>query len=335
VLGAERAEALVTTGCFLNGTLNMTNLGLVFSHYINGVSMRHEAISHGMFPNYPINSVTNGVHAVTWTAEPFCHLYDRHIPEWRHDNLYLRYAVGIPLEEVRQAHAEAKHELLAEVECRTGSKLDPTSMTLGFARRATGYKRADLLFSDPGRLKRIAHQIGPLQVIYGGKAHPRDGSGKAQIQRVFEAATALRDSVKVVYLEEYDMALAKYICAGVDLWLNTPLKPHEASGTSGMKAALNGVPSLGVLDGWWIEGCVENVTGWAVGDGGEAESDQAREVASLYDKLERVIAPMFYGRPGEFAQVMRWAIALNGSYYNAQRMMLQYVDNAYFTTERD
>ena len=129
------------------------------------------------------------------------------------------------------------------------------------------------------------------------------------------------------------MALAKYICAGVDLWLNTPQKPHEASGTSGMKAALNGVPSLSALDGWWIEGCVEGVTGWSVGSGWEDESDQAKEIASLYDKLEYVIVPMFYQRPDEFAQVMRWAIALNGSYYNAQRMMFQYVDNAYFAAE--
>lgn len=329
VLGEERTRALETVECCLNGTLNMTYLALVFSRYINGVSQRHHDISHSMFPAYPINSITNGVHAVTWTAPAFQELYDRHIPEWRGDNLYLRYAMSIPLQEIQQAHAQAKRELLAEVKKRTGVRLDPTAMTLGFARRATAYKRADLLLSDPDRLRRIVRQVGPLQVIYAGKSHPQDGSGKAIIQRIFEAAAALADTVPIVYLEEYDMALGKYLCAGVDVWLNNPQKPYEASGTSGMKAALNGVPSLSVLDGWWIEGHVEGVTGWSIGDDWEAESNPGREVASLYDKLEYVIVPMFYSRPRAFARVMRSAIAINASFFNAQRMMLQYLENAY------
>lgn len=329
VIGEERSAILEKAGCCLNGTLNMTYLALFFSHYINGVSMRHEEISQDMFPNYPINAITNGVHAVTWTSTPFQRLYDRHVPEWRHDNLYLRYAISIPLDEILQAHAEAKQELLAEVERRTGIRLDPSVMTLGFARRATTYKRADLLFSELDRLRRIVSQVGPLQVIYSGKAHPRDEGGKALIRRVFEAADALGDTVRVVYLQEYGMALAKLLCAGVDVWLNTPQKPQEASGTSGMKAALNGVPSLSVLDGWWIEGCVEGVTGWAIGDSWEAESNRSREVASLYDKLEHVILPLFYTRSNEFAEVMRSAIAINASYFTAQRMMFQYMQNAY------
>jgi starch phosphorylase len=195
-------------------------------------------------------------------------------------------------------------------------------MTIGFARRATAYKRADLLFSDLDRLRTMARQVGPLQIIYGGKAHPRDESGKALIRRIFELSTALSNAVRVVYLEDYDMALAKYICSGVDLWLNTPLKPQEASGTSGMKAALNGVPSLSVLDGWWIEGHVEGITGWAIGESWEAESIPSAEVAFLYDKLESVILPMFYQDPCAYAAVMRSAIALNGSFFNAQRMIL-------------
>jgi starch phosphorylase len=203
-------------------------------------------------------------------------------------------------------------------------------MTIGFARRGAMYKRADLLFSDLNRLKRIATQVGPFQVIYGGKAHPWDGGGKAIIRAIFQAAEALRDTVRVVYLEEYDMALAKYLCAGVDLWLNTPEKPAEASGTSGMKAALNGVPSLSILDGWWIEGNVEGVTAII---GIWRESNPAKEIASLYDKLEYVILPMYYTRPIEFAKVMRSAIALNGSFYNAQRMVFQYVENAYVAEE--
>jgi starch phosphorylase len=329
VLGEEPTSALQAVGCFHDGVLNMTYLALLCSRYINGVSMRHEEVSRGMFPSYPINSITNGVHAVTWTAPAFQGLYDRHIPEWRDDNLYLRYAVGIPPDEIREAHAQAKQQLLAEVERRTAMRLAPGVMTLGFARRATAYKRPDLLFSDLDRLKRIASQAGPLQVIYGGKAHPRDEGGKALIRRIFEASAALGDTVRVVYLEEYDMALAKYLCTGVDLWLNTPQKPDEASGTSGMKAALNGVPSLSVLDGWWIEGEAEGMTGWSIGDEWEPESDPSKEIASLYDKLEYVIVPMFYERPAAFARVMRSTIALNGSFYNAQRMVSQYLKNAY------
>jgi len=208
-------------------------------------------------------------------------------------------------------------------------RLDPGVMTLGFARRATGYKRADLLFSDLQRLRSIARKAGTLQVIYGGKAHSRDESGKAVIRSIFEAAGALGDDLRVVYLEEYNMALAKDLCAGVDLWLNTPQKPQEASGTSGMKAALNGVPSLSVLDGWWIEGHVEGVTGWSIGDNWETESNPSAEADSLYTKLESVILPMFYGNPRAYAEVMRSAIALNGSFFNSQRMMFQYLKNAY------
>ncbi len=329
VLGEERTQLVKTAECCLNGVLNMTYLGLSFSHYINGVSMRHQAISRTMFPSYPINSITNGVHAGTWTSPPFQALYDRHMPEWRTDNHYLRYGVSIPLSEIWEAHRETKRALLAEVEKRAGARLDPAVMTIGFARRATAYKRPDLLFTDLDRLKRMAQKSGPLQVIYGGKAHPRDEAGKSLIRKIFGAKAALGDSLPVVYLQDYDMAVAKMLCSGVDLWLNTPQKPQEASGTSGMKAALNGVPSLSILDGWWVEGHVEGVTGWSIGEGWEAESNPAKEISSLYNKLETVILPLYYGRPLAFAKVMRSAIALNGSFFNAQRMMWQYVNHTY------
>ena len=329
VLGDERTNFLVAAECCPDGVLNMTRLALNFSRYVNGVSMRHEEISRNMFSGYPIDSVTNGVHALTWTSPPFRHLYDHYIPEWRRDNLYLRHAIRIPLEEIRRAHAQAKQELLTEVERRTGVCLDPAAMTLGFARRVTSYKRADLLFHDLERLKRIARQVGPLQVIYAGKAHPRDEGGKALIRRVFQAAAALKGVVPVVYLEDYGIALGKYLCSGVDLWLNTPQKPQEASGTSGMKAALNAVPSFSILDGWWIEGHIEGVTGWSIGEGWQSEGRLESEAVSLYDKLESVILPMYYQRPDEFASVMCSTIAFNGSYFNAQRMMTQYMQNAY------
>jgi starch phosphorylase len=333
VLGKGWMAFLEKANCCLNDTLDMTYLALYLSRYVNGVAMRHRDISQGMFPDYPINAITNGVHAVTWTAMPFRNLYDHHIPEWRHDNFYLRYAVEIPLYEIEYAHAQTKRELLELVQHRTGVRLDEAALTIGFARRAAAYKRADLLFSDLDRLQSITRHVGPLQVIYSGKAHPQDVAGKALIRRIFAGAAKVGAAMPVVYLQNYDMALARDICAGVDLWLNTPQRPQEASGTSGMKAALNGVPSLSVLDGWWLEGHQEGITGWAIGDGLEPGAEPALEAASLYDKLEHVILPLFYGQPTEFGKVMRSAIALNGSFFNAQRMVFQYLRNAYFGVE--
>jgi starch phosphorylase len=330
VLGDEWGSVLEATQCCVNGTLNMTYLALHLSRYVNGVALRHRETSRGMFPEYPIDAITNGVHAITWTSPPFRELYDRCIPEWRRDNFYLRYVTDVPLHEIQQAHAQAKRILLDEVTRRTGVQLEENVMTLGFARRATPYKRADLLFSDLDRLRGIARRVGPLQIIYGGKAHPRDEGGKSIIRRIFEATSAMKDVVTAVYLKNYDMEMGQRICAGVDLWLNTPLRPLEASGTSGMKAALNGVPSLSVLDGWWIEGHVEGVTGWSIGDGEETDGNDRAEIESLYYKLEQVILPMFYGRPHAYAKLMRSAIALNGSFFNTQRMLFQYQKNAYF-----
>lgn len=328
VLGTSRAGRLSRLQ-LLNGFLNMTELALRFSGYVNGVSMRHGEVSRAMFPNHRIDALTNGVHAVTWTSAPFAALYDRFFPEWRRDNCYLRHAVGIPLTEIRHAHAEMKKELLKQVRWLTGIQLNEKIFTLGFARRATGYKRGDLLFTDLERLKRIAADAGPLQLVYAGKAHPRDESGKAVIRRIFEGAAALANDVRIVYLENYDMALGKLLCSGVDVWLNTPLRPQEASGTSGMKAALNGVPSFSILDGWWVEGHIEGVTGWAIGEAVGEESNSVAEAASLYDKLESVILPFFYKEPDKFAQVQRSAITLNGSFFNTQRMIWQYLRNAY------
>jgi len=328
VLGEERADNLNQLRV-TNGSLNMTELALKFSGFVNGVSMRHGEVSRGMFPNHNIDAITNGVHATTWVAAPLAALYDRTIPEWRSDNYFLRYAIGIPVEEIRQAHNQAKKELLQQVRWLTGVQLDEKVFTLGFARRATGYKRGDLLFTDLERLKKIARQAGPLQLVYAGKAHPRDDGGKAIIRRIFEAAAKLASDVRVVYLENYDMALGKLLCSGVDVWLNTPLRPQEASGTSGMKAALNGVPSFSVLDGWWIEGHIEGVTGWSIGDDDSAENDSIAEAASLYQKLEQVILPLYYKEPDNFCRVMRSAIALNGSFFNTQRMVSQYMRNAY------
>ena len=334
VLGEERSSILDVTHCCPEQVLNMTFLALRFSHYINGVAMHHGEVSRGMFPQYPIRAITNGVHAISWTAPSFQKLFDQHVPEWRYDNLYLRYAIGIPLEEVRSAHLAAKRRLFQEISRRRGIQLNESVLTIGFARRSATYKRADLLFSDLERLRRIARQVGPLQVVYAGKAHPHDEGGKSLIRHVYQAASALNsDGIKVLYLENYELALARLMTSGVDLWLNTPQRPQEASGTSGMKAALNGIPSLSVLDGWWIEGCLEGVTGWAIGQDKDIPRDPSEESASLYQKLESAIVPMYYGRPSSYAEVMRSAISVNGSFFNTHRMLDQYVNNAYFPPE--
>ena len=329
VIGADRAGVLDATACCPDNTLNMTYLALRFSRYINGVAMHHGEVSRGLFPNYPVRAITNGVHAVTWTSPQFQKLYDQHVPEWRKDNLYLRYVIGVPLEEIRQAHAAGKLALLTEIKRASRVEFEQAVLTIAFARRATAYKRADLLFTDLERLKSIASHVGSLQVIFGGKAHPQDNEGKDMIRKVLQAAHSLEGSINVVYVPDYDMRWAQLMTGGADLWLNTPHRPFEASGTSGMKAALNGVPSLSILDGWWIEGCVEGATGWAIGKEEDLPEDHGADADSLYDKLERVIVPLFYGHPEGFAEVMRSAIALNGSFFNTERMMDQYLSNAY------
>lgn len=330
VLGNERTRVLEVTHCCPDSTLNMTYLALKFSRYINGVAMHHGEVSQEMFPLYPIRAITNGVHAVTWTAPAFRELYDRHIPEWRRDNLYLRYVRGISLEEISRAHRSAKSALLRELRTRNGIEMSEAAFTIGFARRAATYKRPELVLVNANRLRRMAKEHGPLQFIFGGKAHPQDTPGKELIRQVIETAASLKEAVRFVYIENYDMRWAQLMTAGVDLWLNTPLRPQEASGTSGMKAALNGVPSLSVLEGWWIEGHAEGATGWAIATNGDIPEGSEAESAALYEKLDEIILPLFYGRPSHYAEVMRSTIAINGSFFNAQRMVAQYVANAYF-----
>jgi len=327
ILGSERAPLLERVGAFHDGLLNMTYLALRFSRFVNGVAMQHGIVSREMFPEYSIEAITNGVHAVTWTSPAFQATFDRHLPRWRQDNLALRYAIDIPEAEIKEAHLESKHTLIAAVKDRSGVELRPETFTIGFARRAATYKRSDLLFTDPERLVRCAKEFGGLQILYSGKAHPADEPGKAMIRHVIELAKKLdSDVLKIVYLENYEWNLAALLTGGVDLWLNTPKRPYEASGTSGMKAALNGIPSLSILDGWWIEGWIEGVTGWAIAD----HDEDAGEANSLYEHLEQVILPLYYQQPDQWRRIMRSTIALNGSYFNTQRMLEQYVQNSYF-----
>ncbi len=315
-----------------NGEVNMTYLALNLSRYVNGVAKKHGEVSRSMFENHEIDSITNGVHAATWTCPSFQELFDRHIPFWREDNFSLRHAMGIPSEEIWHAHLEAKRALIDYVNAETGLGMDPNILTIGFARRVTAYKRADLLFEDIKRLKKIARGAGAFQIVFAGKAHPKDEPGKDLIRSIYKAAAQMNPEIKVAFIENYNFTLGALITSGVDIWLNNPKPPLEASGTSGMKSAINGVPSLSILDGWWIEGCLEGQTGWAIGgevDGVETADDRDADSASIYDKLENVIIPLYYGDRDGFIDVMRVAIAVNGSYFNTQRMMQEYVVRAY------
>jgi len=327
ILGSDRTARLDRMGCFRDGMLNMTLLALRLSRYANGVAMKHAKVSHAMFPDFQIDSITNGVHAPTWLSKPFQQMLDERIPMWRRDNLYLRNAIDLPEEEILAAHSQNKEALLVEVARRTGLVFNPKVLTLGFARRAATYKRATLLFPNPERLLEIAAKAGGLQIIYAGKAHPQDDPGKEMIRQVVaEAARMSNNLLSIVYLENYDWKLGALLTAGVDVWVNTPRRPYEASGTSGMKAALNGVPSLSILDGWWIEGCIEGFTGWAIEDG----ADDAAEANSLYNKLETAVVPLFLEAKEKWAKLMRTTLAFNGSYFNTNRMVKQYTRNAYY-----
>ena len=323
--------------------LNMSTLGLNLSEYHNGVAKKHGEVSRHMFPGYDIRSVTNGVHSRTWTHPLWQQLYDGYIPAWSNEpELFVRVD-NIPDERVLTTHRDAKRELLESVFARTGVRMDENVFTIGFARRATPYKRADLLFSDLPRLAQIARgDYGnadggerKLQIIYAGKAHPRDGGGKDLISNIFRSAQHLRDQISVVYLQNYEMDLALQMVAGVDVWLNTPQRPREASGTSGMKATHNGVPNFSVLDGWWIEGHIEGITGWSIGpealETNLVENNDSADVDDLYDKLQHVILPLYYADDGGagWARVMKGAIGKNACYFNTHRMMRQYVTEAY------
>jgi starch phosphorylase len=296
------------------------------SEYVNGVAERHAEVARRVFPGYRIHAITNGVHPHTWTCASFAHLYDRYLPGWCHEPEFLVRVDQIPDDEVWAAHVEAKDTLVAHIEALSGMRFRPDVPILGFARRMTAYKRPDLLFSDLERLKAIASKH-PFQLVLAGKAHPRDEGGKHLIEALQRHLRELSDVIPGVFFPNYGMDRARDLVSGVDVWLNTPLRPLEASGTSGMKAAFNGVPSLSVLDGWWIEGCIEGVTGWAVG--AASDSPDGDDAASLYEKLDQQVLPLFHGDRRGWVAVMKGAIGKNASYFNSHRMMRRYATEAY------
>lgn len=306
-------------------SLNMTRLALNLSGYVNGVAVRHAETARRMFPGYSIRAVTNGVHVPTWTHPAFVRLFENVAPNWGHNPQVLAIADQLPDEAVWGAHTEAKEKLLAAIRTSTGVDMELGLPLIAFSRRITGYKRPDLLFTDIERLRAI-HRARPFQVVLAGKAHPHDDGGKALIREIHGYMRQLKGEIAIAFLPNYDMALAKILVAGADVWLNTPLPPLEASGTSGMKAALNGVLNLSVLDGWWAEAWIEGVTGWAIGGAGGRNGDHGR---LLFDKLEETVLPLYYDDRDRWIWMMKEAISKIGPRFNSQQMMRCYASEAY------
>jgi starch phosphorylase len=312
--------------------LNMTLLALNFSKYINGVTKAHMEFSKKLFPGHTIWAITNGVHSYTWTCEAFRELFDKYIPGWANEPELLVRVDEIPNNELWSAHMNAKKDLLDFVNKKTNVSMDPSVLTIGFARRATAYKRATLIFSDINQLREI-NKRGKIQLVLSGKAHPRDISGKEMIREIFRYKTMLKDELKIAYLENYDIDTAAKLTSGVDVWLNTPLPPLEASGTSGMKASHNGVINFSVLDGWWLEGCIEGITGWSIGPSPEEqlneEDRRIRELQDFYNKLLYLVVPMYYNNRDAWVDMMRKSVGKVAYYFNSHRMMRRYVTEAY------
>lgn len=309
---------------------NMTQFALNLSGFVNGVAKSHAEVSRRMFPGFRVHAISNGVHPRTWTSPGFQRLYDSHFPDWRLEPEALMRIGQVDGDALWRAHEEARRELFTLVKERSGVVLQEGALTLCFARRMTGYKRPDLLFTDLARLRTIARRY-PLQLVIAGKAHPRDSDGKRLIEMVHDCLRDLREDIRGAFIPDYTMDIAGLLTAGADVWLNTPLPPLEASGTSGMKAAFNGVPSLSVLDGWWIEGCIEGVTGWAIGSQNDAAVPQ-EHARLLYEKLGDAVLPLFYhDRPG-WLEVMKGTIGHNAVLFNSHRTMRRYAAEAYLRT---
>ncbi|MGH7003490.1 MAG: alpha-glucan family phosphorylase, partial [Alphaproteobacteria bacterium] len=305
--------------------LDMTRLALNLCGYVNGVAQRHAETTRAMFPGYDIQAITNGVHSETWVHPSFAALFEAQLPRWWHDPEMLVRADQLSDDAVWAAHCDAKADLCRDVRDKTGGVFDPELPIIGFARRMTGYKRPNLLFTDLDRLAAIANRH-PFQMVIAGKAHPKDASGKAVIRQLHDMARQLANKVSIAFLPNYDMNVAKSLVAGADIWLNTPQPPLEASGTSGMKAALNGGLNLSTLDGWWIEGCIDGVTGWSIDGRGRAGQADA---SALYDRLELDVLPLYYEDRARWIWMMKQAICKIASYFNSQRMMRRYATEAY------
>lgn len=308
-------------GLLENDKIDMTKVAMIFSSYDNAVSVQHRKTSRYMFKGFGLESITNGVDSDLWTSESFADLYDLYIPRWREKNNLLKKAKNITLLEIEKAHSTEKHKLVEFINKEFNLHFKDNVFTIVFARRFAPYKRPSLIFSDIEKLFDINKNIGALQIVFAGKAHPRDVTGKALIEEVNTLGKQIGEKISFVFLENYNIEIAKKLVAGADLWLNNPIPPLEASGTSGMKAAHNGVPQLSTLDGWWPEGYYKNKTGWVI-----SEHENKHD---LYEILAQEIIPLYYGNRNKYSEFRRYAISINAAKFNTQRMLKDYIKKAY------
>ncbi len=317
-----------------NGELNMTFLGMALSRYRNAVGRKHGEISRKMFPQYEIDYITNGIHLPFWVSKPFRKMFGRKWPNWRANPSILENAIELDDLDLFDAHIENKFNLINYQKGHSWNLLDEELITIGFARRFATYKRSILIFHDIDRLGKICKN--EVQFIFAGKAHPKDQMGKDYIKKIHEAGEYLYNNygVKVVMIENYNMDLSHMLVSGVDVWLNTPNRYREASGTSGMKASLNGVPNFSVQDGWWLEAYKKNpLSGWAIGPNDSNPDDPGVsnnwkiDANAIYEILENEIIPTYMNHD-EWIFRQKNAISLV-AYFNTHRMIEQYAERAY------
>ncbi|MBS71849.1 MAG: alpha-glucan phosphorylase [Thermoplasmata archaeon] len=299
---------------------SMSHLGIALAGSVNAVSNLNAWVASSMFEGTHIEPITNGVHHITWTSLPMAEVFDKHLLGWREDPTILAHAGKIPEEDLITARNHARSILRDLVFASTGVEMYSNRLTIGFARRFATYKRANLIFSDIERL--LAIGAGKIQFVFAGKAHPKDEGGKQLIRDIFAGAEQVGDEIPVAFLEDYSMATGLAMTAGVDIWLNNPVRPMEASGTSGMKAAMNGVPNCSILDGWWPEACEHGVNGWSIGES-EDDRDDARDVEALYNVLENEVLPTWDEGDSRWSHLMRAAICTSARFTGA-RMISDY-----------
>jgi len=299
---------------------SMSHLAVALVSSVNAVSHLNAKVASGMFGNRHIAPLTNGVHHITWTSSPMQALFDEHLTGWRSDPSLLGSAESLPSRALKKARQDSRKALREMVKSSTGVLLDEKRLTIGFARRFATYKRANLVFSDLQRLRKIgAHRV---QFVFSGKAHPKDEGGKQLIRDIFASAAEIADEIPVAFIENYDMNTGRAMTSGVDIWLNNPIRPLEASGTSGMKAAMNGVPNCSILDGWWPEACEHGVNGWAIGEADDERND-ARDAENIYRVLETAVLPLWEQDPDGWSAMMRASIATSAG-FTGSRMIAEY-----------
>ncbi|MGD0477961.1 MAG: alpha-glucan family phosphorylase [Nitrososphaerales archaeon] len=326
----------------VDGSINLSRLAAKYSGVTNAVSLKHKYVAGSVLGFDNISYVTNGVYHKRWVHDELKRVYDRHLPGWQDSPSLLVRALGIPSVELAEARKAVKRTLVTMVNERTGLHFDEGALTISVAKRITSYKRNNMILSDPERLERIAGEKGGIQVIIAGKAHPRDDVAKSMLADAIHEADQLNrgsQKVKIAILENYGIEMAKLLVAGSDVWLNNPRRPLEACGTSGIKAAINGVLNFSVYDGWWLEGGIEGVNGWGIGRRLEwndlSASIDGEDAGDMFRKLTDEIVPTYYNDRARWWNMSRMSIATVGPLFNSYRMVGDYVTKVYSLLRRD